>query len=259
MRFVRVCVLACVAVPSLPLAAAQARPRAPPRWLPNATSPWPAMRPSAAVQVRLRANALTHGTRAVRGCSEALAYAPAAAPAERDVPQRASERLSGRHRAGAGGEGCANPVGLSRRPCDFVDQAHTHSRQRPPQPACHRRSRGHARQSVLRLCAAARLAGRLFDRLWPRPARSYLARGKWPRGGIALLARRRQRPSASPLCETVISVSYDDDDRRAFRKLRRTRSRKCTTVVRHRQSNVPRDGSLGEVERLGVHFNVNWN
>jgi hypothetical protein len=94
MRFVRVCVLACVAVPLLPLAVAQARPRAPvlaPEC--NVTMACDAPIGSTAI-APVRDSADTRHAHRAR-MREALAYAPAAAAVEREAPQPASTSVAG--------------------------------------------------------------------------------------------------------------------------------------------------------------------
>jgi hypothetical protein len=98
MRFVRVCVLACVVLPTLPLTTAQARPRAP-VLAPECNISMNCDAPVDSAVVRSRSNKALRHLRDVRaparGLTEALAYAPAAAPLERESGVRSSTSMAG--------------------------------------------------------------------------------------------------------------------------------------------------------------------
>ena len=196
-----------------------------------------------------------HARRARRATMrEAFAYAPPTAPVEReDVPRRGRISMSGIVPALAAKvaqiqSACPGAHVISAAP------AHPHSWQRPHEPACHRRGRGHARQSrpaSMRNCATGPAAIRpttaasstFIFRSPPTAAkpdcasRMAVARATGiavlPNGNIQLLecVDRRLVPESSGAAR---------------------RSSGMSNAVQQGMQTV-------KVVKPGVHFKVNWN
>lgn len=100
MRFVRVCVVACVVLPCLPLAAAQARPRAP-VLAPECNVSMQCDAPVGSATAPLRGSSEVRNSRRAalrspeRKAPEAFAYAPATAPVTRESRAPASISMAG--------------------------------------------------------------------------------------------------------------------------------------------------------------------